>query len=85
MTRQAVSKHLRVLERAGLVAAEARGRNRLYRLQPGPLRAVDAWVGRYRLFWAARLVDLKHHVESGTERDVDDAAAADPSRSEQET
>jgi len=51
MSLPAVSKHLKVLERAGLIA---RGRNaqwRLCRLQAGPLKEVADWVERYRRFW----------------------------------
>jgi DNA-binding transcriptional ArsR family regulator len=51
MSLPAVSKHLKVLERAGLIA---RGRNaqwRPCRLDPGPLKDVAEWVERYRSFW----------------------------------
>ena len=65
ISRPAVTKHLRVLEEAGLVWAEKAGRRRVYRLDARPLEAVDRWVARYRMFWAARLVDLKRHAEGG--------------------
>lgn len=51
MSMPAVSKHLKVLERAGLIA---RGRNaqwRPCRLEPGPLKDVANWVEHYRQFW----------------------------------
>ncbi|MEU9097686.1 metalloregulator ArsR/SmtB family transcription factor [Streptomyces sp. NPDC048361] len=48
MSRQAVSKHLAVLEAAGLVASERRGREKLHRLDPGPIQDLsDRWIGKY--------------------------------------
>ncbi|MEQ8769318.1 MAG: metalloregulator ArsR/SmtB family transcription factor [Phycisphaerales bacterium] len=63
MSRPAVGKHLRVLEDAGLVAVERRGRERRYRLRAGPLAEVESWVTGYRSFWAARLVSIKDAAE----------------------
>ncbi len=69
ISRPAVSKHLRVLRDARLVSEHRDGRNRIYRLEPKPLAALDAWLAHYRTFWAARLGELKRLVESGpTER-----------------
>jgi DNA-binding transcriptional ArsR family regulator len=65
VSRPAISKHLRLLLEANLVSAHSRGRQRVYRLNPQPLTAVDAWLGRYRQFWSAKLTDLKGFVESG--------------------
>src|SRR5688572_32979382 len=65
MTRPAVSKHLRVLRNARLVREEREGRQRVYRLTPGPLRDVSQWVESYRSFWAANLLCLKRHLEGG--------------------
>ncbi len=67
MTRPAVSKHLRVLREAHLVHEERDGRQRVYRLNPGPLRDVSQWVESYRTFWATNLLSLKRHLESGKE------------------
>lgn len=53
-----VSKHLRVLREAGLVTAEVRAQQRLYALQPEPLRELDLWLARYRDLWTARLDQL---------------------------
>ena len=64
VSRPAVSKHLRLLRRARLVRPRRQGRRRVYHLDPTPLRQIDAWLERYRLFWAARLLDLKDLVES---------------------
>lgn len=51
MSRPAVSQHLRVLREAGLVAEERVGRERHYRLDARPLRAVADWAAHYEQFW----------------------------------
>jgi uncharacterized protein YndB with AHSA1/START domain len=69
MTRVAVSKHLRLLERAGLIVTDRRGREKLHYLNPVPIRLVhDRWVSKYTEVWAAGLVDLKHRLEEGMEK-----------------
>jgi DNA-binding transcriptional ArsR family regulator len=55
----AVSKHVKVLERAGLVRRRVRGREHVLRLQPGPLREASRWLEHYRTFWDARLNALE--------------------------
>jgi DNA-binding transcriptional ArsR family regulator len=55
MTLQAVSKHLKVLERAGLIARGRSAQLRPSRLQAEALREVDAWVSDYRGFWEGSL------------------------------
>ena len=60
----AVSKHLRVLREAGLVAARPDAQRRLYRLRPEPLRAIDEWLEPYRQLWAASLEALERHLDS---------------------
>jgi len=65
MTRPAVSKHLRVLREARLVREEREGRQRVYRLTPGPLLDVSQWIESYRTFWSANLMSLKRHLEGG--------------------
>src|SRR5215475_8177632 len=64
VSRPAVSKHLRLLRRARLVEESRHGRNRVYRLNPGPLRAVDNWLNHYRAFWQSSLTSLKAFVEA---------------------
>lgn len=64
VSRPAISKHLRLLRRAQLVREHREGRHRLYRLNPGPLKAVDSWLNDYRIFWQASLASLKSFVES---------------------
>ena len=63
VSRPAVSKHLRLLRRARLVRERREGRHRIYELNPGPLRAVDAWLSEYRSFWQSSLTSLKTFVE----------------------
>lgn len=67
ISRPGVSKHLRVLTGAGLVRVVKHGRERRYHLAAGPLEGVDAWVSRYRMFWAASLMRLKEVVEGESE------------------
>lgn len=64
VSRPAVSKHLGLLRHAGLVREYRRGRQRLYRLNPQPLKSVDQWLSHYRGFWSAKLLHLKTFVES---------------------
>jgi DNA-binding transcriptional ArsR family regulator len=64
VSRPAVSKHLGLLRRARLVEERRHGRNRIYRLNPGPLRVVDIWLNHYRSFWQASLANLKSYVEA---------------------
>ena len=51
MSQPAVSKHLKVLEQAGLVSRARRATARLSRLEAEPLREVTAWLARYQRFW----------------------------------
>jgi DNA-binding transcriptional ArsR family regulator len=62
LSQPAVSKHLRVLREAGLVAVRTDAQRRLYRVNPGPLRDLDAWLAPYRRMWAGRLDDLERHL-----------------------
>jgi DNA-binding transcriptional ArsR family regulator len=50
-----VSKHLRVLKEAGLVAVQPRAQQRLYELRAQPLRQLHEWLQRYQQLWDARL------------------------------
>lgn len=64
MTRQAVSKHLAVLQEAGLVTAVPRGRERLHYLNPVPIHDIaDRWIGQYERGRMAALSNLKHALE----------------------
>ncbi len=75
MTMPAVSKHLKVLERAGLIERSSRAQWRPCRLSPEPLKDVSDWVERYRELWEQRLdrldeylSDLQSNVEDDRKR-----------------
>lgn len=54
-----VSKHVKVLERAGLVERSVRGREHWLRLEPEPLQEAARWLAHYRAFWDTRLDALE--------------------------
>lgn len=60
MSMPAVSKHLRVLERAGLIARGRDAQRRPCHLEAQPLKEVADWVERYRAIWEPRLDRLEH-------------------------
>jgi DNA-binding transcriptional ArsR family regulator len=60
----AVSKHLRVLESAGLLRREINGRIHRCRLAPEPMKDAAAWIETYRIFWEAQLDALANYLES---------------------
>ncbi|MEU5951606.1 metalloregulator ArsR/SmtB family transcription factor [Streptomyces sp. NPDC047525] len=62
LTQPAVSRHLRVLREVGLVEVRADAQRRIYALRPGGLAEVDAWIGRYRRYWADHLGALEQHL-----------------------
>jgi DNA-binding transcriptional ArsR family regulator len=62
VTLPAITKHLKVLERAGLVARSREAQWRPCRLQPQPLRAVADWVQQYRTMWEQRLDRLEDYL-----------------------
>jgi DNA-binding transcriptional ArsR family regulator len=83
MTQPAISKHLRVLERAGLIERGRQAQWRPRRLRAGPLRDIADWVGQYRRHWEesferldAYLRELEEHQEQGNGDDDD----RDPNR-----
>lgn len=59
MSLAAVSKHVKVLETAGLVRRTRQGREHTLELDAAPLRAVAGWAGRYEQFWSERLDRLE--------------------------
>lgn len=64
MTRQAVTKHLRLLEEANLVAVVWRGREKLHYLNPMPLHEIyERWIGKYERHRLQALSDLKKNLE----------------------
>jgi DNA-binding transcriptional ArsR family regulator len=68
MTRQAVTKHLVILERANLVVSVRRGREKLHYLNPVPIHDIaERWIGKYERHRLAALSDLKQRVEKDNE------------------
>jgi DNA-binding transcriptional ArsR family regulator len=64
MTRQAVTKHLAILEAANLVATQRRGREKLHYLNPVPINEIaDRWIGKYEHARLRALADLKRDLE----------------------
>ncbi len=76
MSLAAASKHIKVLESAGLVRREIQGRTHLCRLDPGPLATVHEWLSFYERFWSGRLDALERLLKendarkTATERDT---------------
>ena len=62
MTLSGALKHVRILENAGLLRSEKRGRVVWCKLSPGPLRRVADWVSRYEAFWDDQLDALSAHL-----------------------
>jgi DNA-binding transcriptional ArsR family regulator len=63
LTQPQVSKHLRVLKKAGLVEVEPRAQQRLYELRAQPLRQMHDWLERYRQLWDARFEQMDELIE----------------------
>ena len=59
------SKHVKVLEEAGMVRREVRGRTHICRLEPGPLASADQWLRHYERFWTGRLDALEQLLREG--------------------
>jgi DNA-binding transcriptional ArsR family regulator len=68
MSMPAVSKHLRVLERAGLIARGREAQWRPCRLEPAPLKEVADWAERYRAIWEQRLDRLDTYLQELKEK-----------------
>jgi DNA-binding transcriptional ArsR family regulator len=64
MSQPAISKHLRVLREAGVVSVRTAAQQRIYRLEPGPFRELDAWLTPYRALWTDHLDRLERHLDS---------------------
>jgi len=63
MPQPAVSKHLGVLRKVGIVSVTKRGQLRLYRLEPRELKPVHDWLKKYERFWAHHLDRIKELAE----------------------
>ena len=68
MSLVAVSKHLKVLERARLIERDIEGRVHRCSFQAEPLREVERWLDHYRVFWTDTLGALARHVEDGDDQ-----------------
>lgn len=62
----AITKHLKLLERAGLIEREKQGREVLISLRPEPLRQVAGWVHEYERFWNIQLDQFEQHFNEKT-------------------
>jgi DNA-binding transcriptional ArsR family regulator len=83
MTQPAISKHLRVLERAGLIEQGRQAQWRPRRLRAGPLREIADWVGQYRKHWEEsfeRLDAYLREVQETQEQQNGDDDDRDPNR-----
>ncbi len=67
MSLAAVSKHLKVLESADLIAREKRGSFQIVRLNAGPLRSAGDWLAYYEKFWNRQLDALQKYIEGESE------------------
>lgn len=64
MTMPAITKHLKVLEKAKLIERSREAQYRPCRLQPGPLKDVDEWMDQYRKFWQASFDRLDDYLKT---------------------
>lgn len=65
ITQAAVSQHLRVLRESGFASVRVDGPRRIYTIDAGPLKDVDAWLERFRAFWEPKLDALATEVARG--------------------
>ncbi|HEY8594468.1 MAG TPA: metalloregulator ArsR/SmtB family transcription factor [Devosiaceae bacterium] len=72
MSMAAVSKHLKVLEKAGLIERGKQAQYRPCTLNPEPLKEVDSWLGEYRKLWEARLDRLDNYLKLLQKSERDD-------------
>lgn len=68
---QAISRHLKVLETAGLISRGREAQWRPCRLDAAPLRELDGWLGRYRAFWEGSFGKLENYIDELTKGDPD--------------
>ena len=71
ISKPAISKHLRVLEDAGLIERRIERQWRMVRVRPEALRAVDDWVAHYRVFWNEALDRLEKLLNEGGDGESD--------------
>jgi DNA-binding transcriptional ArsR family regulator len=71
ITQPAVSQHLKVLRESGFASVRAEGTRRIYAIEAAPLREVDAWLERFRVFWEHRLEALATEIARGKKQRED--------------
>ena len=67
ISKPAVTKHLKVLEGAGLVSRTVRGRTHVLRLEPRPLQEASSWLELHRSLWAAKFETVERHLAESRE------------------
>ena len=65
ISQAAVSQHLKVLRESGFATVRAEGTRRVYKLDPAPLKDVDAWLDHFRGFWSVKLMALGTEIARG--------------------
>ena len=68
ITQSAVSQHLRILRDAGFATVRIDGARRIYSVEAGPMREVDAWLEPFRAFWVPKFEALATEVARGKRR-----------------
>ncbi len=68
----AASKHIKALEKAGLIRRDVRGRTHVCRLEPGPLASAHEWLAFYETFWTGRLDTLERLLREADATPGDD-------------
>jgi len=63
LSQPALSQHLKVLRDVGLVQQRRAGRERIYTLNPKPLKEISDWIAHYEKFWHEKLAALGEHLE----------------------
>jgi DNA-binding transcriptional ArsR family regulator len=63
ISQPSMSKHLRVLREGGLVTSRTAAQQRIYRIEAGPLEALDEWLEPYRRMWTRHLDALERHLD----------------------
>lgn len=80
MSQPAISKHLKVLERAGLISKGLDKQRRPRRIEAAPLKAANEWIERYRQFWEVRFDKLDDLLQEMIAEEAGKAARKDTRR-----
>jgi DNA-binding transcriptional ArsR family regulator len=78
LSQPAVSKHLRILREAGLVACRAEAQRRVYRIRTEPLQELDDWLAPYRMLWGDALTALERQLGGPDTADQPSTAEGTP-------